>query len=328
MKLLKLMKLMKWFVVYVSCILFFFGLGTIVFPQWYIFELIVSFLPYMLVFHLFLVGYLLAKVYFVRRWWSVVLVVLHIVFFLYFFNHFTSFYGVEVPVVEQDDGVGVLYANVSKVNYNYSGLISMIEAYDPAIVMFVEFADHHGENLKPFLEKEYPYVNRTSWSRTFVGSMVFSRFPIDDLSDDFVQWAWRYGYFSIDLPDSLYYVYLVHTSSPISLANYRMRNTQLAVIADHITTHQPMREDGVTLFVGDLNVSPWSLFYSRLADSIDLENVTRRFPAVFSWRLYRFPLVWSHIDHIFSSEESTVLSIEQVVVPWSDHRGYYFTLSP
>ena len=178
---------MKWIAGYLSYTLFFFGLGTIVFPQWYIFEVIISFLPYMLVLHLFLVGYLLANVYFVRRWQSVTLVVLHIIFFLYYFNSFASFYGVEVPVVEQDAGVSVLYANVSKVNYNYSGLISMIEEYDPGVIMFVEFADHHGENLKPFLEKEYPYVNRTSWSRTLVGSMVFSRFPIDDLSDDFVQ---------------------------------------------------------------------------------------------------------------------------------------------
>ncbi len=115
------------------------------------------------------------------------LIVLHIAFFLYYFNHFTSFYGIEAPSVEQEDGVGVLYANISKKNYNYSGLITMIQEYEPAVVMFVEFADHHDENLKPFLEKEYPYVNRTSWSRMFVGSMVFSKFPIDDLSDDFVQ---------------------------------------------------------------------------------------------------------------------------------------------
>ena len=110
-------------------------------------------------------------------------------------------------------------------------------------------------------------------------------------------------------------MYLVHTSSPVSLANYRMRNNQLAVVADHVTTYQPMREDGITLFVGDLNVSPWSLFYGRLDDSIDLENVTRRFPALFSWRMDWFPLAWSHIDHIFSSEESAISSIEQVVVP-------------
>jgi endonuclease/exonuclease/phosphatase (EEP) superfamily protein YafD len=83
--------------------------------------------------------------------------------------------------------MSVLYANVSKVNYNYSGLVSLIEQYDPDVVMFVEFADHHSDALKPFLSKRYPYINRTSWSRTFVGSMVFSRYTVDDLADDFVQ---------------------------------------------------------------------------------------------------------------------------------------------
>lgn len=72
-----------------------------------------------------------------------------------------------------------------------------ITAYDPDVVMFVEFADHHDEHLKPFLAEHYPYINRTSRSKKFVGSMVFSKYPVDDLADDYVQGARRYGYFSI-----------------------------------------------------------------------------------------------------------------------------------
>ncbi len=53
----------------------------------------------------------------------------------------------------------------------------------------------------------------------------------------------------MDLPDSLYYVYLVHTSSPISPANYRMRNKQLAVVADNILQYASTRDDGTTLLV-------------------------------------------------------------------------------
>jgi hypothetical protein len=53
--------------------------------------------------------------------------------------------------------------------------------------MFVEFADHHYEYFKEFLKTKYPYTNNISRSSTFVGSMVFSKYPIDNRADDFTQ---------------------------------------------------------------------------------------------------------------------------------------------
>lgn len=173
---------------------------------------------------------------------------------------------------------------MSKVNYRYDDIIETIQYYDPDVIMFVEFADHHSDALKPFLSEYYPYINRTSWSRTFVGSMVFSRYPIDDLADDFVEGAWRYGYFRIDSSDSSYYVYLVHTSSPISPENYRMRNNQLATLAEHIDMHAVFRGSWPVLLVGDLNVTPWSVHYDRFVSALrDFENMGRWFPLLFTW---------------------------------------------
>jgi len=202
----------------------------------------------------------------------------------------------------------------------------MIEQKDPDVVMFVEFADHHDEHIKWFLSQNYPYINRTSRSKKFVWSMVFSKYPVDDLADDFVQGAWRYGYFRIDGPIIPYYVYLVHTSSPISPVNYRMRNEQLKNVADSIVDHEGSREQDVpVLLLGDFNVSPWSIFYQLfVTDLAYFSNVTARFPIVFSWRLNRFPLFWSHIDHVFLTDVDSVGYIEQVDVPGSDHMWYYF----
>lgn len=202
----------------------------------------------------------------------------------------------------------------------------MIQSKDPDVVMFVEFADHHDTHIKSFLSQNYPYINRTSRSKKFVGSMVFSKYPVDDLADDFVQGAWRYGYFRIDGPITPYYVYLVHTSSPISPMNYHMRNEQLTTVADHISTHAISRENDVpVLLLGDLNVSPWSVFYARfVSDLKNFSNITVRFPIAFSWRLKWIPLFWSHIDHVFSTDADSVGYIEQVDVPGSDHLGYYF----
>lgn len=203
----------------------------------------------------------------------------------------------------------------------------MIDTYNPDVVMFVEFADHHDENLKPFLAERYPYINRTSRSKKFVWSMVFSSYPVDDLADDFVQGAWRYGYFSIQTVNQLYYVYLVHTSSPISPINYRMRNEQLATIHADIVTHQPSRKDAPILLLGDLNVSPWSVFYQRFVEDLDwMMNVTRRLSPIFTRHLRFLPFVASHIDHIFSNNPAMIHDVEQVDVPGSDHIGYFFHL--
>lgn len=53
--------------------------------------------------------------------------------------------------------------------------------------MFVEFADHHYDNLREFLQAKYPYTNTTTRSKKFVGSMVFSKYPLTNRADDFPQ---------------------------------------------------------------------------------------------------------------------------------------------
>ncbi len=313
---------------YISYVLILFSFLVVVFPTLYVSELAISFLPYIVGMHIFLVGYRLPKLFIIQwnlRWFG--LVILHILGFIYFVFPVYNFYTQSDLIGESSDtGMTILYANISKKNRNYTGLIEMIQDKDPDVVMFVEFADHHDEHIKWFLSENYPYINRTSRSKKFVGSMVFSKYPVDDLADEFVQGAWRYGYFRIDGPVGAYYVYLVHTSSPISPVNYRMRNDQLLAVADHISVHSGSREWNVpVLLLGDLNISPWSTFYNRfVADLENFSNITARFPIVFSWRLKRVPLRWSHIDHVFSTDTNAIGYIEQVDVPGSDHLGYYF----
>ena len=53
--------------------------------------------------------------------------------------------------------------------------------------MFVEFTDNHYNHLKDFLQTKYPYTNNTTRSKKFVGSMVFSKYPINNKADDFPQ---------------------------------------------------------------------------------------------------------------------------------------------
>jgi hypothetical protein len=81
----------------------------------------------------------------------------------------------------------VLFSNIHKNNTNYEGIKKTISDNDPDMLMFVEFADHHYDNLREFLQAQYPYTNTTTRSKKFVGSMVFSKYPLTNRADDFPQ---------------------------------------------------------------------------------------------------------------------------------------------
>ncbi len=77
--------------------------------------------------------------------------------------------------------------NIRKNNYNYSGLLDTIDIHNPDVLMMVEYADHHDDVLAPSLRKTYPYSNRYSWSMKHIGTIVYSKYPITNLIDDYPQ---------------------------------------------------------------------------------------------------------------------------------------------
>lgn len=131
--------------------------------------------------------------------------------------------------------------NIRKNNYNYLGLLHTITNYNPDVLMMVEYADHHDGILANSLRATYPYSNRYSWSMKHIGTIVYSKYPITNLIDDYPQGAWRYGYFSVNYRDIPYYMYMVHTSSPITYLNFVMRNRQLGQIAQEYDLHRQKR---------------------------------------------------------------------------------------
>ena len=77
-------------------------------------------------------------------------------------------------------------------NNNIDAIKKMILDENPDVVLFVEFSEEHSQALKDFFATHYPYSNNTSRSKIAVGSIVFSKYPIDNLADDFPQANWRY----------------------------------------------------------------------------------------------------------------------------------------
>jgi len=222
----------------------------------------------------------------------------------------------------------ILFANIHKDNTDYTWIEKTISDTHPDMLMFVEFADHHYEHLKDFLQKNYPYVNSTTRSKKFVGSMVFSKYPLINKANDFPQWARRYGYFSIPYQWQQIYFYLVHTSSPDNYSHFIMRNQQLTTLVNDFYTHEKWQKYANIVMVGDFNLTPWSSYYTSLtkAFSGELTDVTKRLPFLFTWKLKELPIFQAHIDHLRTTSSVSVQSLKAVTMPGSDHKAFLFTI--
>lgn len=311
------------------------------FPRYYISELMLSFLPYIIA--LLFVGLALSWVYTRRvirakksegtfpryQGFGGLFMVCFGVLFLLYSSQFTHFYmNKQVTPVSTTGDLKVLFANIHKDNTDYTWIENLIVQKNPDIILFVEFAGHHADNLKLFLQKNYPYTNSTTRSKTFVGSTVFSKKKIENRADDFPQGMWRYGYFSLSWGWKDYYFYLVHTSSPDSYAHFLMRNEQLVALERDFTLHEKTRENDKVIVVGDMNITPWSAYYQDMKEVFSgrLTNATQQFPILFTWKLFALPFLQAHIDHLRVSSGVHVNSLQRIVLPGSDHKWFLMQL--
>ena len=326
----------------------FLALFALFFPVYYISELVLSFLPYMLVigFVWFVMSLILLRNKRLKKFkngkYILILPIFVLLFGLLFFltsRQYNDFYTGEwfedknTSITWEnanlggwlEEGIDILYSNILYTNDDYEGLQQMIKDRNPDMVFMVEFTDDHNENLQEILKIEYPYSARTTWSKKYFGGVVFSKRPVKNLTHAVDQWAWRYSYFNTEYNGDNYYIYLVHTSSPITQRYFDMRNKQLGILSQDFAEHQVDRsENDKILMMWDFNVSPWSKYYKDFANMMTwLDNTTNKFSAMFTWNISFLPFVQSHIDHIFVSENVIIWNIEKVNTPWSDHRGFF-----
>ena len=271
--------------------------------------------------------------------------------FLCYFYEFKNFYNQDILVDNLDNWIKILYSNIYKDNYDFESIKKSILDENPDVVMFVEFSDAHEEWLRDFVAENYPYYDKTNWSKIYGGSVVMSKYPITNFLSQFVQKdSWKYGYFKLEKDGIPYYFYLIHTSSPVSYFDFQKRNQQFITIKkDFYMQHEEAREeDAKIIMIGDFNVSPWSVFYKRFALSFPmLDNITSSQQVFFSWNLaemlkihkdfdflpgwfknnvWYFPILWSHIDQAFASKSLKVSDFRKIHIDWSDHDGMVFEI--
>ncbi len=323
-------------VILFSIFIFYF---PILLPEYYASELLISFLPYLAI--LSLVFLIISFVHLRKKmkpWYrfphqryfrGISFLAFWFLFFWYS-RQFNGFY-IQKPFIQEQNTwtLKVLFANIHKNNTEYQAIQKTITDTNPDIIMFVEFSDHHYNHLKDFLHANYPYINTTTRSKTFVGNVVFSKYPINNKANDFPQGMRRYGYSSIAYQNQDIYFYLVHTSSPNTYTHYIMRNDQLHTLAANFQQHEQQEKHPNIIMVGDFNLTPWSTDYTTLttAFSGELIDATSRIPFLFTWKLMEFPVLWAHIDHLWTTPSLNISSLHAITLPGSDHKGFLFTLS-
>jgi len=223
------------------------------------------------------------------------------------------------------------YANILYTNEDYESLKEQIEECEYDMVVLIEFSDEHEEALKGWFQERFPYVNRNSWSKSLAGDIVFSKYPIKDLIYNYPQslGRWRYSYFSVQYDEREFYFYIVHTSAPVSVYNFKMRNEQLKKLNEEFMIQARDRsEDAPVIMIGDFNLSPWSAFYIPFDKGFQgmLKNEFREYRPRFTWSLWDRKILNAHIDHLFVSDDVNIVDLVIQDVPGSDHHAFTFSI--
>jgi endonuclease/exonuclease/phosphatase (EEP) superfamily protein YafD len=180
--------------------------------------------------------------------------------------------------------------------------------------------------MKEFFKENYPYINRNSRSTMLAWDVVFSRIPIENITETHIVEAWsrNYSYMKIlcDECNNDVDLYVIHTSAPVSYKNYEMRNTQIGkLLSDFLKYHNDWTP---TMIIWDFNLSPWSYFYKQFTKHINMLNALSYQSPNYTRSLFQQWIFRSHIDQLFISPEIKISKIEIEKLAGSDHRSFSF----
>jgi endonuclease/exonuclease/phosphatase (EEP) superfamily protein YafD len=253
-------------------------------------------------------------------------------FFISYISTYNQTYNNQTYTAQKEtsspsEWLSFFYANIYHKNENFSGLISTIQNHNPDIVLLVEYAKIHDEYIASILKEEYPYVSRYVGGQGYDGDVIYSRYPLQKIKHTI--YPWSFSHVSIKYNSKNIDFALIHTSAPVSVHFFEMRNNQLSDLSYLLTTYYTTPQTKNIVLVWDFNITPRSNYYKRFANDIQsiwLHNISNSilnttYNTIFPYtRCHeQAPYLCSHIDHVRSN---TNISLEKISIPWSDHYGF------
>ena len=303
----------------------------------FIAELAISFVPYII---WFCILALIIEIYLIiheskrrrkHKWikifFTILITILTIWIWTLYSSEFFWFYNQNDESIRlNEEWIKVFYANILYKNTDYKSLQDKIIEENPDIVIMVEFSDEHEDVMKEFFKENYPYMNRNSRSMTLAWDVVFSKIPLENITETHKVEAWsrNYSYIKIlcDNCEDWVDLYVIHTAAPVSVKNYDMRNNQIGkLLSDFLKYHESWTP---TMIIWDFNLSPRSHYYKQLTKHRDMLNALSFQSPCYTRSLLQQWIFRSHIDQLFISPEIRISPIKIEKLLWSDHRSFTF----
>jgi endonuclease/exonuclease/phosphatase (EEP) superfamily protein YafD len=213
----------------------------------------------------------------------------------------------------------LLLANVQRVNTQYEQFIDVVERQQPDFLVVLETDALWAQALKG-LRHTYPHQKIIPSVDNF-GIAVYSRLYFEKL--DVIELGGS-GVPSIaarvHIDGKPVTILATHPLSPPGKANFLRRNSQLSAIASFI------REiPGAKIVIGDLNVTMWSPYFTRLLENSGLINTRQGHGILPTWPTF-MPLLMIPLDHCLISPDIGVNEITLLPEIGSDHLPVLFGL--
>lgn len=210
--------------------------------------------------------------------------------------------------------IKLLNSNVLISNGHYQELGELIQQQAPDMVTLEEIDADWVAKIAPYL-RQYPYRVVVPMNNAF-GIALYSKLPLQDNRVAYFGDVYKNQHFpsivaKVLVATNTFTILVTHPLPP--LAGFAVRNSQLADIAAHRTV---FGKD--LLMVGDLNLSPWSPYFSRLLKQTGLRDSQLGFGVQPSWPSDK-PLVKIPIDHVLVSDRFVILNRQLGPSIHSDH---------
>ncbi len=226
--------------------------------------------------------------------------------------------------VQKDTTVkSLLLMNILSSNTNYEKVRELIKDTDADFVVILELNQKWENELKD-LKQNYKYqfteVKEDNFGMGFYakeGSYFENQlnFRIENSFD------------SPELPPCIYFknieakkdfkLLILHPTPPVSKKAYLERNLYLEKAVTFIKSESNKN----TLFVGDLNCSPFSPHYKKILKNSGLKDSQENFGFQPTWNS-SFPfLMQTQLDHVWHSEDIEILHRQTLPIFGSDHKA-------
>lgn len=231
---------------------------------------------------------------------------------------YTRFYRKEVKrsrKAQAENRIRLLSVNVLTPNRKSKRLLTFIEEEDPDIVIAVE-ADQWWQDQLDVLETRYPYTLKCPLDNLY-GMLLYSRLPLTDPDIQYlVEDQVPSMHSLVNLPSGRQVqLHAIHPAPPSPTENEESteRDAELVIVGRNAA-----EADYPVIVTGDLNDVAWSAttqLFRRVSGLLD-PRIGR---GMFNTFNAKYPLIRWPLDHVFHSDDFTLVTIRKLGAFGSDH---------